>query len=202
MDQLLNQYKAALQHYATIPGEMGALARVTLDGPLTIMDSPYLIRYKTVMIYNRDYGDNRICNCGHEYIRHFDPYENYDPVGCKYCECRKFTCEDEATPWKLFLDDERDPVGDDWVVCRDIYEAMRECAERGMPYHIQFDHDLGTPHFDDNNGYNFAKWIVDQILDGRWKLPENFTWDVHSQNPVGSANINALLENFMKCQDK
>lgn len=40
--------------------------------------------------YNPDYGDNRICKCGHAYIRHFDPYEGMEPVGCKYCGCEKF----------------------------------------------------------------------------------------------------------------
>jgi hypothetical protein len=37
--------------------------------------------------YNANYGDDRVCVCGHTYDRHFDYYENYAAVGCKYCGC-------------------------------------------------------------------------------------------------------------------
>ena len=30
------------------------------------------------------------CKCGHPYYRHFDSYNDMEPVGCKYCECRTF----------------------------------------------------------------------------------------------------------------
>lgn len=40
--------------------------------------------------YDPDFGDNRICECGHPYHRHFDSYENWAPVGCKYCGCYAF----------------------------------------------------------------------------------------------------------------
>lgn len=40
--------------------------------------------------YNPNYGDERICVCGHSYVRHFDTYEYMDPIGCKYCGCDKF----------------------------------------------------------------------------------------------------------------
>jgi hypothetical protein len=35
--------------------------------------------------YDPKYGDYKMCECGHPYRRHFDPYSNMDPVGCKYC---------------------------------------------------------------------------------------------------------------------
>lgn len=40
--------------------------------------------------YNPDYGDDRVCECGHAYYRHFDSYDNNAPVGCKYCSCFVF----------------------------------------------------------------------------------------------------------------
>lgn len=40
--------------------------------------------------YNPEYGDNRLCKCGHTYDRHFDSYDDMYPVGCKYCACSKF----------------------------------------------------------------------------------------------------------------
>lgn len=41
--------------------------------------------------YDPDFGDDRICKCGHSYVRHFDPYDNNRFVGCKYCGCDHFT---------------------------------------------------------------------------------------------------------------
>jgi len=43
--------------------------------------------------YDPDYGDNRLCTCGHTYYRHFDSFEKMAPVGCKYCfgeDCEGF----------------------------------------------------------------------------------------------------------------
>src|SRR3982751_6777848 len=55
-------------------------------------DKPYL--EKTFNIYNPQYGNYRVCICGHRYYRHFDSYEDNEPVGCKYCPCSTFV---EAT---------------------------------------------------------------------------------------------------------
>lgn len=42
--------------------------------------------------YNPEFGDNRECECGHPYHRHFDSYDDMSPVGCKYCgDCVKFS---------------------------------------------------------------------------------------------------------------
>lgn len=53
---------------------------------------PYIIRevVRTVREYNPEYGDERICECGHSYARHFDSWEDMEPVGCKYCDCHEF----------------------------------------------------------------------------------------------------------------
>lgn len=55
---------------------------------------PYIIIVKTQVTeeinYNPNYGDERICECGHPYYRHFDTYEDMKPIGCKYCNCFKF----------------------------------------------------------------------------------------------------------------
>jgi len=39
--------------------------------------------------YDEAFGDNRLCECGHTYYRHFDTYEGMSPVGCKYCCCEE-----------------------------------------------------------------------------------------------------------------
>lgn len=53
---------------------------------------PYIIREVTHIVreYNPEYGDDRICECGHSYGRHFDSWEDMEPVGCKYCDCYEF----------------------------------------------------------------------------------------------------------------
>lgn len=55
-------------------------------------ERPYILRSKKVeeMFYNPNYGDDRICKCGHTYYRHFDTYEEMAAVGCKYCGCYAF----------------------------------------------------------------------------------------------------------------
>jgi hypothetical protein len=54
--------------------------------------SPYLISIKVerIGVYNPEYGDSRECECGHDYYRHFDSYENMEAIGCKYCRCDNF----------------------------------------------------------------------------------------------------------------
>jgi len=65
-------------------------------------EQPYLttITTTTETIKNRKYnpkfGDDKVCECGHPYYRHFDSYEQMDPVGCKYCQCYEFK-EDDGT---------------------------------------------------------------------------------------------------------
>ena len=59
-------------------------------------EKPYLVRERVVVdkLYNPNYGDDRTCECGHTYYRHFDTYEDMDPCGCKYCSCWEFEGED------------------------------------------------------------------------------------------------------------
>lgn len=53
---------------------------------------PYIISERVVVdrLYNPNYGDDRVCECGHKYYRHFDTYEDMKDVGCKYCCCFEF----------------------------------------------------------------------------------------------------------------
>lgn len=57
-------------------------------------EEPYIKETRIEIItehkYNPKYGNDRICECGHPYHRHFDPYEKWDAVGCKYCDCMNF----------------------------------------------------------------------------------------------------------------
>jgi hypothetical protein len=56
------------------------------------MEQPYLEKIVTTIekLYNIKYGDDRVCECGHVYYRHFDSYDDNFPCGCKYCFCYIF----------------------------------------------------------------------------------------------------------------
>jgi hypothetical protein len=54
---------------------------------------PYIYEYKVdrTLKYNKEFGDDKECECGHPYYRHFDTYEDMEACGCKYCGCYTFT---------------------------------------------------------------------------------------------------------------
>jgi hypothetical protein len=108
---------------------------------------------------------------------HFSPRRAIKPVN-------------EQKTYNLFLDDTRSPQNDKtWDVVRTHAEFIRTIERRGMPSLISFDHDLGEK----KSGYDCAKWLIEYCMKTSKELPE---YRVHSQNPVGKANIRALLENY------
>lgn len=101
--------------------------------------------------------------------------------------------------WNLFIDDERDPPNDgrEWVIARSGREVMNYFLNLGMPSYISFDHDLGR---DEGTGYDIAKLLVDidmKTPHDVYKFPADFDFYVHSQNPIGKANIEAYLNNYL-----
>lgn len=92
--------------------------------------------------------------------------------------------------YKLFIDDERNPVEDDWVVVRNSADAIVAVSCYGVPIEIAFDHDLGG----DDTSIKFIHWLMDKVLDGDLKIPDGFTYSVHSQNPIGAANIKHKMD--------
>jgi len=106
--------------------------------------------------------------------------------------------------WNLFLDDERFPPDDgrEWVIARTVEQAITECINRGNPSYISFDHDLGENKL---TGYDFVKILVEDAVHfpefSVYQLPDNFSFYVHSQNPIGKANIEGLLNNYLKVKN-
>jgi hypothetical protein len=132
----------------------------------------------------------------------------------------------------LWLDDIRDPFANNiwiekyapeflndgeiiWVKSFDEFEKW--IHENGLPDKISFDHDLADEHytpehryddyhdwakeqnFKEKTGMDCAQFIVDYCLDYKKLMP---MWAVHSANPNGAENINKLLLNFLKHQNK
>ena len=105
---------------------------------------------------------------------------------------------------KLYLDDIREPDDADCIVVRSFDEATNFVLERGVPEFISFDHDLGCSDDGQINpsGYDFARWLVESDISGLIAIPDNFTFAIHSQNPVGSKNIEMLLSRYMLFRHK
>lgn len=95
--------------------------------------------------------------------------------------------------YTLFIDDERFPVDPTNIVVRSSSEAIQVVTVRGCPAHICFDHDLGG----DDTSMRFCRWFADYAIDNKVDLSE-FSWSVHSQNPVGAANIESYMTSLMK----
>ena len=104
---------------------------------------------------------------------------------------------------KLFLDDLRtvDMVYDkrmteEFDIVRSFDEFVQYIKEKGIPYFISFDNDLGLDWNGDvaPDGYTTAKWLVyESGLDLR-----DLEFKVHSANPVASEQIKSLLNNYIK----
>lgn len=95
--------------------------------------------------------------------------------------------------YKLFIDDERFPVADDWVIVRSSKEAINHVLAHGMPIEISFDHDLGG----NDTSRVFIGWMVDALLDEQIAIPEGFSFSVHSQNPIGAEWIRSTMRGII-----
>lgn len=104
----------------------------------------------------------------------------------------------------MYLDDIRTPVQTFDFVVRSFAEAVEMIEIYGVPIFISFDHDLGVDSNGEllKSGYDFAKWLVKADIDGMYTLPTDFSFKVHSQNPVGRENIKKLLENYLKMKNQ
>ena len=96
--------------------------------------------------------------------------------------------------YKLFIDDERFPVDDSWIIVRSSAEAIQVVKDLGMPSFISFDHDLGG----DDISINFITWLANYLCYSTDDFPKDFDYYVHSQNPVGKQNIEGWMQSIIK----
>lgn len=99
--------------------------------------------------------------------------------------------------YSLFLDDERFPpqkvpVGE-WIIARSLDEVKHVIQKHGFPAFVSFDHDLG----EGPTGMDVAKYLVDLDMDQKL-MPADFSYYVHSQNPIGAANIRGYLDGYLR----
>ncbi len=102
---------------------------------------------------------------------------------------------EQVKNYKIYLDDERFPKSDGWMIVRNFDDFTALIELMGVPKSISFDNDLGEGQ---PEGYDCAKWMVNEKqFDTRGM--EVF---VHSANPKAPANIYGLFNNWNKMLDK
>lgn len=101
--------------------------------------------------------------------------------------------------YRMYLDDIREPKNHYEVIVHSYTEATEYILKNGIPQFISFDHDLGL-ELDGSiakSGYDLAKWLVEQSLNGELEFPNDFSFSVHSANPIGKNNIESILNNYL-----
>lgn len=114
--------------------------------------------------------------------------------------------------YKIYLDDVRTPIDEDWIVVRSYEKFVEKITEIGLENIdlISLDHDLGdtamaewqfgvvknyTINYDnilEKTGMDCTKWIVEKWMDGESVVDVV----VHSANAVGSANMMGYINNY------
>ena len=94
---------------------------------------------------------------------------------------------------KLWIDDVRTPPSDDWVWIKSVNDAITEIIYdelnveyEGEIYLISLDHDAGDYAYDGGDYIKLLDWLEET---GR-----NYPIRIHSMNPVGVANMRAIIQ--------
>lgn len=99
---------------------------------------------------------------------------------------------------KLWIDDIRNPAewrpNEHWVWVKNYKDAVSTIKDLGVS-HISFDHDLG----EEMTGYDIAK-IIEELASNN--AIGRISWEIHSANPVGAANIRMAMESAERFWDK
>lgn len=95
----------------------------------------------------------------------------------------------------IYLDDERNPRRDDWIVVRSYSEFEKILNSVDVVDEISFDHDLG----EEKTGYDCLKLLVEKDIDSNGKfLNENFKYNFHTANICGKINMETYIECYLK----
>ena len=119
---------------------------------------------------------------------------------------------------RLYLDDIRTPVDDDWIVVRNYDEFVAQIKLNGLGNFevISLDHDLGEGamveyytnvknnymldynNIEERTGMDCCRYLVSDSMNEKIPLPQIY---IHSANPIGSANMMGYINNYlMNCR--
>jgi hypothetical protein len=115
---------------------------------------------------------------------------------------------------RLYLDDVRTPLGDDWIIARNYDEFVQQIKLHGLGRFevISLDHDLGEAamveyytnvknnyildynNIEERTGMDCCRYLVAESMNEKIPLPQIY---VHSANPIGSANMMGYINNYL-----
>jgi hypothetical protein len=115
---------------------------------------------------------------------------------------------------RLYLDDIRTPVDEDWIVVRDYDEFVSQIKLHGLGNFevISLDHDLGEGamveyytnvknnnildynNIEERTGMDCCRYLVAESMNIKIPLPQIY---VHSANPIGSDNMMNYINNYL-----
>jgi hypothetical protein len=119
---------------------------------------------------------------------------------------------------RLYLDDVRTPINDEWIVVKNYDEFVYEIKKWGLESFeiISLDHDLGEgamveyytnvknnftlnyENIEEKTGMDCCRFLVSESMSKNIPLPQIY---IHSANPIGSANMMGYINNYlMNCQ--
>jgi hypothetical protein len=119
---------------------------------------------------------------------------------------------------RLYLDDIRTPVDDDWIIVRNYDEFVAQIKLNGLGNFevISLDHDLGEGamveyytnvknnymldynNIEERTGMDCCRYLVSESMNEKIPLPQVY---IHSANPIGSANMMGYINNYlMNCR--
>ncbi len=116
---------------------------------------------------------------------------------------------------RLYLDDVRTPIAEDWIIVRNYDEFVAQIKLHGLGTFevISLDHDLGESamveyytnvknnyelnynNIVEKTGMDCCKFLVSESMNKNIPLPQIY---VHSANPIGSANMMGYINNYFK----
>src|SRR6056297_1134300 len=87
--------------------------------------------------------------------------------------------KDKDLIMKIYLDDERNPKTNGWLVVRNVND-FKELYKEYYPYitEISLDHDLGSVE----TGYDALTWLEKKVITKGWNIPDI---NIHTANPSG-----------------
>jgi len=96
--------------------------------------------------------------------------------------------------YSMYVDDIRNPKNEFDIIVRSSKEAINYILKNGCPTYVSLDHDLGG----NDTAMNIVKFIVKIDLDSNnIFIPKGFKFNVHSANPIGTANIKGYLNSYL-----
>jgi hypothetical protein len=119
---------------------------------------------------------------------------------------------------RLYLDDIRTPLGEDWIVARNYDEFVAQIKLHGLASFevISLDHDLGEGamveyytnvknnytldynNINERTGMDCCRFLISESMTQNIPLPQVY---IHSANPIGAGNMMGYVNNYlMNCK--